>query len=56
MVHMESSRRSRESEAKGDRFDGVKYGVVDVGPNYPSVAIIFLLAHMGILVFCFCYK
>jgi hypothetical protein len=56
MVHMASLGRSRESEAKDDQFDGVEYGVVDVGPNYPSVAIIFLLAHMGILVFCFCYK
>jgi hypothetical protein len=34
-----SSRRSRRSEAKDSRFDGVGRGVVKVGPNYPSLVI-----------------
>jgi hypothetical protein len=29
---------------------------VEVRPNYPSLDVIFLLAHRGILVFCFHYK
>jgi hypothetical protein len=53
VVHMASSRRSHGSEAKDDRFDCVGCDVVDVGPNYPSLDIIFLLAHRGILVFWF---
>jgi hypothetical protein len=51
-----SSWRSHGSEAKDDRFDGVGCGVVKVAPNYPSLDVIFILAHRGILVFCFCYK
>jgi hypothetical protein len=46
-----SSQRSRESEAKDGWFDDVGCGVVEVGPNYPSLVVIFLLAHRGILVF-----
>jgi hypothetical protein len=26
------------------------------GPNYPSLVVVFILAHRGIVVFCFCYK
>jgi hypothetical protein len=51
VVHVASSRRSRGSEAKDGWFDGVGCGVVEVGPNYPSLDVIFLLAHRGILVF-----
>jgi hypothetical protein len=36
---------------KDGRFDGVGCGTVEVGLNYPSLVIIFLLAYMGILVF-----
>jgi hypothetical protein len=53
---MASSQRSRGSEVKDGRFDGVGCGAVEVGPNYPSLDVIFLLAHEGILVFCFHYK
>jgi hypothetical protein len=53
---MASSQRSRGSEAKDDQFDGVRCSAVDVGPNYPSLDVIFLLVHRGILVFCFHYK
>jgi hypothetical protein len=53
VVHVASSRRSHGSEAKDGLFDDVGCGVVEVGPNYPSLDIIFLLAHRGILVFCF---
>jgi hypothetical protein len=56
VVHVESSRRSRGCEAKGGRSDGVGCGAVEVGPNYPSLDIIFLLAHMGILIFSFPIK
>jgi hypothetical protein len=45
--------RLRENKAKDDRFDGVGCGAVKVGPNYPSLDIIFFLAYMGILVFYF---
>jgi hypothetical protein len=41
---------------KDGRFDGVECDAVEVGPNYPSLVLIFLLAHRGILVFWFCYK
>jgi hypothetical protein len=51
-----SLRRSRGSEAKDDRFDGVGCGAVKVRLNYHSLDIIFLLAHMSILVFYFHYK
>jgi hypothetical protein len=52
-VHVASSRRSRGSEAKDDRFDIVECGVVEVGPNYPSLVKIFLFVHIDILVFWF---
>jgi hypothetical protein len=56
VVHMASSRRSRGSEAKDGRFDGVGCSAMKVGLNYHSSDIIFLLAHRGILVFCSYYK
>jgi hypothetical protein len=56
MVYMASSRRSYGSEANDGRFDGIGCGVVEVRPNYPSLDVIFFLAYMGILVFCFHYK
>jgi hypothetical protein len=56
VVHMASSRRSCGSEAKDGRFDGVGCSAVEVEPSYPSLDVIFLLAHMGILVFSFRYK
>jgi hypothetical protein len=56
VVHAASLRRSRGSEAKDNRFDGIGCGVVKVGSNYPSLDAIFLLTHRGILVFCFHYK
>jgi hypothetical protein len=51
VVHVTSSWRSHGSEAKDCQFDGVECGVVEVGPNYPSLYVIFLLAYRGILVF-----
>jgi hypothetical protein len=56
VMHMASSQRSRGSESKDGRFDGVGCGAVEVRPNYPSLDINFLLAHKGILVFYFNYK
>jgi hypothetical protein len=56
VVHVASSRRSRGSDAKDDRFDGVGCDVAQVRPNYPYFAVVFFLARRGILVFCFCYK
>jgi hypothetical protein len=53
VVDVASSWRSRESEAKDGQFDGVGCGTVEVRPNYPSLDVIFLLAHRGILVFRF---
>jgi hypothetical protein len=53
MAHVASPRRSHGSEAKKGWFDGVGCGAVEVGPNYSSLVVIFLLAHMGILVFWF---
>jgi hypothetical protein len=53
VVHVASSHRSRKSEAKDGRFDGIGCSVVEVGPHYPLLVIIFLLAHMDILVFWF---
>jgi hypothetical protein len=52
VVHMPSSQRSHESEAKDGRFDGVGCGVVEVRANYPPLDVIFIFTHMGILVFC----
>jgi hypothetical protein len=51
MVHVASSWRSRGSEVKDGRFDGVGCGTVEVGPNYHSLDEILLLVHRGILVF-----
>jgi hypothetical protein len=56
MVHMTSSWRLRGSKAKDGRFDDIECSVVEVRPNYCSLVIIFILAHKGILVFCFHYK
>jgi hypothetical protein len=53
---MALSCRSCGSEAKDGWFDDVECGVVEVRPNYPSLDVIFLLAHRGILVFCFHYN
>jgi hypothetical protein len=52
VVHVASSRRSHGSEAKDGQFDGIGCGAVEVGPNYPSLDVIFILAHRGIIVFC----
>jgi hypothetical protein len=51
VMHMASSWRSRGSEAKDGRFNGVGCIAVEVEPNYPLLDVIFLLVHMGILVF-----
>jgi hypothetical protein len=40
-----------EVKPKDGRFDGIGCGAVEVGQNYPSLVVIFLLAYMGILVF-----
>jgi hypothetical protein len=53
VLHVASSRRSRGSEAKDGQFNGVACSAVEVGPNYPSLVVIFLLAHRDILVFWF---
>jgi hypothetical protein len=53
VVHVASSRRSCGSEAKDGRFDGVGCVAVEVRPNYPSLYVIFLLVHRGILLFWF---
>jgi hypothetical protein len=53
MVHVAPLHRSRGCEAKDGQLDGVRCGIVQVGPNYPSLDVIFLLAHRGILVFSF---
>jgi hypothetical protein len=55
VVHVASSWRSHGSEAKDGWFDGVGCITVEVGRNYHSLDVIFLLAHRGILVFCFHY-
>jgi hypothetical protein len=56
VVHVALSRRLHGSEAKDGQFDGVSCGILEVGPNYPSIDVIFRLAHKSILVFCFHYK
>jgi hypothetical protein len=56
VVHVASLWMSREGEAKDGQFDTVECGAVEVGPNYPSLDVIFLLAQIGILVFYFHYK
>jgi hypothetical protein len=50
---MASSWRSCGSEVKDGRFDTVGCATVEVRPNYPSLDVIFLIAHKGILVFSF---
>jgi hypothetical protein len=45
VVHVASSRSSCGSETKDGQFDGVGYGAVKIRPNYPSLDVIFLLAH-----------
>jgi hypothetical protein len=40
-----------EVKPKDGQFDGIGCGAVEVGPNYHSLVVIFLLAHWGILVF-----
>jgi hypothetical protein len=45
-----------EVKPKDGRFNGVGCDAVEVSPNYPSLVVIFLLAHRGSLVFYFCYK
>jgi hypothetical protein len=56
VVNVASSRMSYRSKAKDGRLDGIGCSTVKVGPNYPLLDIIFLLAHMSILVFYFHYK
>jgi hypothetical protein len=51
VMNVASSWRSCGSEAKDGRFDGVECDAVKVRPNYSSLDVIFLLAHIGILVF-----
>jgi hypothetical protein len=53
VVHVASSRRSRGSRGKDGQFNGIGCGAAEVGPNYPSLVVIFLIAHRGILVFWF---
>jgi hypothetical protein len=42
-----------EVKQKDEWFDGVGCGAMEVGPNYPSLDVNFLLAHRSILVFWF---
>jgi hypothetical protein len=42
-----------EVKPKDGRFDGIRSDAVEVRPNCPSLDVIFLLAHRGILVFSF---
>jgi hypothetical protein len=53
VVHLALSRRSHGSEAGDGGFDGVLCGVVEVGPKYPSLAVISffrLSGHFSLLV------
>jgi hypothetical protein len=50
-MHVAYSQRLHENEAKDGRFDGVGCATVEVGSNYSSLVVIFLLAHKGIQVF-----
>jgi hypothetical protein len=52
MVHMTSLWRSHRRDVKDDLFDDVGCNVVEVRPNYHLV-VVLILAHRGILVFCF---
>jgi hypothetical protein len=53
VVHMASTQRSCGCEARDGQLDGVGCDAVEVGPNYPSLDVIFIFAHRGILVFSF---
>jgi hypothetical protein len=53
VVYVALSWRSRGSETKDGRFDDVGCSTVEVGSNYPSLDVIFLLAHKDILFFGF---
>jgi hypothetical protein len=53
MMNVASSQRSRGSEAEDGRSDDVGCAAVQFGRKYPSLDVIFLLVHRGILVFCF---
>jgi hypothetical protein len=53
VVHVASSWRLCGSEAKDGQFNGVGCGAVEVGLNYPSLDVIFLLAHRAIYSFVF---
>jgi hypothetical protein len=53
MVNVASLRSSHGRQAKDGGFDGIGCSTVEVGPNYLSLDVIFLLAHRGILVFWF---
>jgi hypothetical protein len=49
-----SLRRSRESEAKDGRFDGIRCDAVEVGPYYTSFIVIFSFrpqGHSSLLIF-----
>jgi hypothetical protein len=50
-VHVASSQRLCRTEAKDGRFDGIECGGVELRPNCPSLDVIFLLPHRGILAF-----
>jgi hypothetical protein len=56
VVHVVLSWGSRRSEAKDGWFHGVECATSEVRPNYPSLALVFILAHRGILVYYFWYK
>jgi hypothetical protein len=53
MVHVVASWRSSGREVKDGRFNGIGCGTTEVGPNYPSVVVVFISAHRGIIVFYF---
>jgi hypothetical protein len=40
-----------EVKPKDDWFDGIGCDIVEVRPNYPTLVIVFLLAHTVILAF-----
>jgi hypothetical protein len=56
MVHVASSQKSRGREVKDGRFDSNGCGTAKVRPNYPSMVVVFILAHKGIQIFCFCIQ
>ena len=53
VVHVASSQRLHEVEAKDGRFDGVADAGGQVKPSYPFVAVVFYLGPRGIVVFYF---